>query len=219
VIRARVRSFLAHARRWTAEALGSHHTRLENEHRRMLAADVTELGMIAIHLPFDQRWAPATKRRVTALQQQLASILPLASAAANRLDRLRDGGGLPAELEALLDDVSDWLVDEDSPLHQAGALVRRCEAMAEAAEARADWTSLLTASACVRIAEFLAALAASRRLATRIGSPGRSRSRWRATMASPRWRGWRRRRRSRSTARSGSCSPGPTDRRPPPSPR
>ncbi|ABQ69518.1 Fusaric acid resistance protein conserved region [Rhizorhabdus wittichii RW1] len=173
VIRARVRSFLAHARRWTAEALGSHHTRLENEHRRMLAADVTELGMIAIHLPFDQRWAPATKRRVTALQQQLASILPLASAAANRLDRLRDGGGLPAELEALLDDVSDWLVEEDSPLHQAGALVRRCEAMAEAAEARADWTSLLTASACVRIAEFLAALAASRRLATRIGSPGR----------------------------------------------
>lgn len=173
VIRERVGSFLEHARRWSAEALGSHHTRLENEHRRMLAADVTELGMIAIHLPFDQRWAPATRRRVTVLQQQLASILPLASAAANRLDRLRENAGVSAELETLLNDISDWLVDEESGLHQIGPLIRRCEGMAETAEARADWMSLLTASACIRMAEFLAALAASRRLATRIGSPGR----------------------------------------------
>jgi uncharacterized membrane protein YccC len=173
VIRERVGSFLEHARRWSAEALGSHHTRLENEHRRMLAADVTELGMIAIHLPFDQRWAPATRRRVTVLQQQLASILPLASAAANRLDRLRENAGVSAEFETLLNDISDWLVDEESGLHQVGPLIRRCEGMAETAEARADWMSLLTASACIRMAEFLAALAASRRLATRIGSPGR----------------------------------------------
>lgn len=172
-IRARVQSFLGHARRWTAEALGSHHTRLEDEHRRMLAADITELGMIAVHLPFDQRWAPATRRRVTALQQQLATILPLASAAANRLDRLRDGGGLPPELEALLDDITGWLTDDQSELHQVGPLVRRCEALAEAAEARADWNALMVASACIRIAEFLTALAASRRLAGRIGSPGR----------------------------------------------
>lgn len=172
-IRARVQSFLDHARRWTAEALGSHHTRLEDAHRRMLAADVTELGMIAVHLPFDQRWAPATRRRVTALQQQLATILPLASAAANRLDRLREGGDLPADLEALLADVTDWLDDEQSELHRVGVLVRRCDTLAEAAEARGDWSGLLTASACIRIAEFLTALAASRRLADRIGSPGR----------------------------------------------
>ena len=173
VIRARAQSFLRHARRWAAEALGNRHTRLENEHRRLLAADITELGMIAIHLPFDQRWAPATRRRVTALQQQLANVLPLASAAANRLDLLREQAGISPELEALLDDISDWLADEDSRLDRAGPLVRRCTSMAEAAEARADWPSLLTASACIRLAEFLTALAASRRLAGRIGSPGR----------------------------------------------
>lgn len=172
-IRARVQSFLGHARRWSAEALGSRHTRLEDEHRRMLAADVTELGMIAVHLPFDQRWAPATRRRVTALQQQLATILPLASAAANRLDRLREYGDLPPELEMLLSDIIDWLDDEHNGLQQVGALVRRCETMAAAAEARAGWNDLLMASACVRIAEFVTALAASQRLAGRIGSPGR----------------------------------------------
>lgn len=173
VIRDRAQSFLAHARRWGAEALGSRHTRLENEHRRMLAADVTELGMIAIHLPFDQRWAPATRRRVTALQQRLARVLPLASAAANRLDLLRSDAGLSPELDALLKDITRWLIEHDSQIGQVGPLIRRCTAMAETAEAKGDWTALLTASACIRLAEFLAALAASRRLAARIGSPGR----------------------------------------------
>ncbi|WP_323810385.1 FUSC family protein [Sphingobium baderi] len=175
VIRARAQSFLDHARRWAAEAIGGRHTRLENEHRRMLAADITELGMIAVHLPFDQRWAPATKRRVTALQQQLARILPLASAAANRLDLLRAQGKLPPELARLIDDVSDWLSDPESTVHQSAPLIRRCERAAAEEEERGDWTALLTASACVRIAECLAALAASRRLAGRIGSPGRPR--------------------------------------------
>jgi uncharacterized membrane protein YccC len=172
-IRARVQSFLRHARRWTSEALGSQHTRLEDAHRRTLAADVTELGMIAVHLPFDQRWAPATRRRVTALQQQLATILPLASAAANRLDRLRESDSLSPDLEALLADIRQWLDDEHSALHRVGPLVRRCEDLAQVAEAQPGWDRLLTASACIRIAEFLTALAASRRLADRIGSPGR----------------------------------------------
>lgn len=173
VIRERAQSFLGHARLWAAEALGTHHTRLENEHRRLLAADVTELGMLAIHLPFDQRWAPATKRRVQAMQQLLASILPLASAAANRLDRLREASAISEELEILLHDITDWLNDEESSLDLVRPLMRRCEAMAERAETRGDWESLLTASACIRMAEFLSALAGSRRLASRLGSPGR----------------------------------------------
>ncbi|WP_395396119.1 FUSC family protein (plasmid) [Novosphingobium sp. BL-8A] len=172
-IRARAYSFLGHARRWSAEALSNQHTRLEDEHRRGLAADVTELGMIAIHLPFDQRWAPATRRRVMALQQQLANVLPLASAAANRLDLLRSDGGISPALASLLDDISDWLGRSDSRVEEGISLVRRCSRMAEEAETDQTWTGLLTATACIRMAEFLTALTASRRLADRIGMPGR----------------------------------------------
>lgn len=174
VIRARAQSFLGHARRWVAEALGSQHTRLEYEHRRMLAADVTELGMIGIHLPFDQRWAPATRRRVMALQQHLANVLPLGSAAANRLDLLRENAEISPELAALLAEVSSWLAAEDNRPALAGVLIRRCEDMAEKAETRGDWTSLLQASACIRMAQFLRAIAASRTLVKRIGAPGRA---------------------------------------------
>jgi uncharacterized membrane protein YccC len=102
VIRGRAQSFLTHARQWMAEAIGEDHTQLENDHRRRLAADVTELGMLAVHLPFDQRWAPATRQRIAALQQQLARILPLVSAASNRLSLLRNGSALPPALERLL---------------------------------------------------------------------------------------------------------------------
>ncbi|MET4898314.1 FUSC family protein [Sphingomonadaceae bacterium jetA1] len=173
VIRDRAQSFLADAREWAAEALGNRHTRLEDAHRRRLAADVTELGMIAVHLPFDQRWAPATKRRVQAMQQLLASILPLASAAANRLDLLREEGSLSPRLEQLLADITDWLRDAGSRPGGVRPLVHRCEAMAAEEEARGDWEALLTASACIRMAEFLSAIAAARRLEGRLGSPGR----------------------------------------------
>ncbi|WP_421850207.1 FUSC family protein [Novosphingobium sp.] len=172
VIRARARSFLSHGRRWTAEAISSQHTRLENEHRRALAADVTELGMLAIHLPFDQRWAPATRRRVMALQQKLASIIPLASAAANRLDLLRTGAGISPELAMLLDDITVWLQrGEDGP-SRGTALAAQARQLAGQAEEANDWNGLLRASACLRIAEFLEALAASQHLADHIGEPG-----------------------------------------------
>lgn len=169
VIRGRAQSFLGHARRWTAEAIASQHTRLEHEHRRMLAADVTELGMIAIHLPFDQRRAPATQRQVRALQQQLAGILPLASAAANRLDLLRGGAGISLELAALLDASRVWLNSGES---NGIALAARARLLAAQAEDAHDWQGLLTASACLRLAELLEALTDGQRLAEQIGEPG-----------------------------------------------
>ena len=172
-IRSRARSFLDHARRWAAEALSSTHTKLEDQHRRLLAADVTELGMIAIHLPFDQRWAPTTRQRVTALQQYLASVLPLASAAANRLDLLRANFELTPELTELHTDISDWLTRDDASIESGTTLVRRCTRLAIEAEGKYTWADLLAASACIRMAEFLDALIASRRLTDRIGTPGR----------------------------------------------
>jgi uncharacterized membrane protein YccC len=170
VIRARAEAFLAHASRWTAEALGNRHTALEYEHRRMLAADVTELGMIAIHLPFDQRAAPATRRLVLSLQEQLATVLPLASAAANRLDLLRAYGPLDASLETLTDDLIGWLGSAiDTPGDVEQVLVDRCRLLASLHEGAPDWRALLKVSVCERVAEFVEALQESRRLVQQIG--------------------------------------------------
>lgn len=105
VIHERALSFLGDACRWTAEAFGTRHARLEHAHRRKLAADVTELGIIATALPFDQRFALATRDTVTALQHRLAALLSIASAAANRLDQLRALNAVDADTATLVDAV------------------------------------------------------------------------------------------------------------------
>ena len=169
VIRGKALAFLAHASRWTAEALGTHRTRLEYEHRRQLAADITELGLVAIHLPFDQPNAPATRRRVLEVQQRLAALLPLASATADRLDRLRAAGALPPELQQLVDEVISWLARPPQAPDLGRALIARCHAVCPTTGSHSSWHELLAASACARLAQFIEAHTAAEACVLRIG--------------------------------------------------
>jgi uncharacterized membrane protein YccC len=165
VIRERAVSFLEHASRWTADALETRHAKLGYEHRRKLAADLTELGMMAGNLPFDRRSANATRETVSELQHRLAALLPLASAAADRLDRLRARNAVDAETAALVEslaaslngslDIADTLDIE---------LASRCRALAARHLRNGEWTSLLTASLCDRMAAFMDTLHAARAL-------------------------------------------------------
>jgi len=171
-IRSRAETFLADASRWAHEALSGRHSRLEYDRRRKLAADITELGMLAVHLPFDQRGAPATRRLVRVLQEKLAGVLPLATGAADRLDVLRAMGPLEPEIARLLHDVEAWLDSRiDSPPQFEAALLARCEDLSGRLVERGDWPALVAASLCQRTAEFLEAHQESRLLAQRIGSP------------------------------------------------
>lgn len=177
VIKSRIASFVRHAARWSGETLASRHTALEYEHRRVLAADITEIGMMAVHLPFDDPAAPATRRQVTDVQHLLAEILPLASAASNRLDMLREQGPLPPALEELRGEVVDWLGDlPDGPAGgwagRGERLAERCQALAASDAARTAWSGLLAASAGQRMAGFITALVETSRHAERIGQGG-----------------------------------------------
>ncbi|WP_175887850.1 FUSC family protein [Burkholderia contaminans] len=165
VIHERALSFLGDACRWTAEAFGTHHTRLEHEHRRKLAADVTELGMIATALPFDQRFALATRDTVTALQHRLATLLSIASAAANRLDQLRSLNAVDAQTAALVDAVIDDLhASQEAGEALDAGLAARCRALAAERLADPAWTSLLAANLLDRTADFIDTLHAARGL-------------------------------------------------------
>jgi len=170
VIHGRARAFLADAARWTHDALGQRHTRLEYEHRRKLAADVTELGMMAIHMPFDQRRANAGRRMVLALQKQLSTLLPLASAAANRLDMLSALAPLAPEVSTLVDDVRHWLSRPgQAPCDTGSELAGRCRRLAAGIGTSPGWSQLLLASLCARVAEFIDAQVESIRLVDQLG--------------------------------------------------
>jgi uncharacterized membrane protein YccC len=169
-IRSRAATFLADASLWARQALSGRHGPLEYERRRKLAADVAELGMLAVHLPFDQRGAPATRLRVLALQERLAAVLPLATGAADRLDALRALGPLEPEVAGLLRDVEAWLAARaDAPPAVEEALAARCRDLRDRYLARADWPALVAASLCQRLTDFLDAHQESRVLAGRVG--------------------------------------------------
>ncbi|MFC5428986.1 FUSC family protein [Paraburkholderia denitrificans] len=165
VIHERALSFLNDACRWTGEAFGVHHTRLEYEHRRKLAADVTELGMMAVNLRFDRRFAHATRATVTELQHRLAILLSIASAAANRLDQLRSLNAVDRETGELVDSLVNSLHStQEIGESRDSELVSRCRALAEERLQHRQWTSLLAANLFERTAEFLETLQAARGL-------------------------------------------------------
>ena len=172
VIHGRALSFLADAARWTRDALARRHTSLEYEHRRKLAADVAELGMIAIHLPFDQRPpASAGRNMVLDLQKQLATILPLASAAANRLDTLCALAPLEPDLAQLVGDIRAWLATPTQTQHAQGReLAARCRELAAGRSMPPSWDDLLIASLCIRSAEFIDAHIESGRLVEQLAN-------------------------------------------------
>ncbi|MEI5999639.1 FUSC family protein [Paraburkholderia bengalensis] len=164
-IRKRACSFLVHASRWTADALGTRHTVLEYEHRRMLAADVTELGIIASNLPADSRQALSTRATVTELQHRLAALLPLASAAANRLDKLRALDAVDAETANLVGRVIGYLREPPDVANQFDdELSTRCRALSAAHASSNRWSSLLAANLCDRMAAFIDTLHVARTL-------------------------------------------------------
>lgn len=170
-LRQRVDAFLAHARLWFADALSGVHGAREDAERRQFAADIAELSVIAIHLPTDAFTSGVSRRFVGALQDELAVLLPLASAVEDRLDGLRALGALTPEVEAQVGAVGAWLADPRAGADAAPSLRAGCLALAPGPEAPTDWPSLLQASLCQRLAEFVDSYANSLTLAAHLAQP------------------------------------------------
>jgi uncharacterized membrane protein YccC len=164
-IHARAVSFLEKACRWTAHALDTGHTRLELKDRQRLATDVTELGILANNLQRDRHFTNASRETVLELQHRLATLLPVASAAADRLDRLRQLHAVDAETAALVRSVAKSLSHSlDTPERHHVELALLCRALAARHLQNGKWPSLLSASLCDRMAAFVDTLNEARLL-------------------------------------------------------
>jgi uncharacterized membrane protein YccC len=170
-LKRRTDAFLADGSRWFAEALrGVHGFQADNERRRF-AGDMVELTNMAVHLPSDALTSVVSRRFVGALQDELVVLLPLASAAQDRLDALRKLGRLPREIGELVDAVIGWLRHADATPSEGRALAARCAGLAPKLDGNAGWPSLLAASLCQRLADFLEAYANSLELTQHMVSP------------------------------------------------
>ena len=167
----RTHAFLADGRHWFADALGGRHDFQEDVERRRFAGDIVELSNMAVHLPSDALTGVVSRRFVGALQDELAVLIPLASAAEDRLDALRELGALPPDIAALVDAVTGWLRQANATPVEGRALAARAAAAAPPLERESRWPSLLAASLCQRLADFLEAFANSLELAQHMTAP------------------------------------------------
>ncbi|WEK44793.1 MAG: FUSC family protein [Candidatus Sphingomonas colombiensis] len=173
----RIEAILGDVERWTRDALGEARDEMLDRDRRRLALDINELHQLSIHLPFDTaRFLPRV-RTVRAFQDQLSLILPLASAAEDRIAQLRAIDALPPPAEALIARVRDWLAMPPQDVAARAALTDELLADARALEPTAAaplaWSDALLLSLAARLADLIAAHHAVRDLREQMRSPSR----------------------------------------------
>ena len=157
---------------WIKDVLSGMPTSELEHKRRRVAADLTELHVLATHLPYDTSVTRHVSREIQALEDRLVILLPVVDMVADRLAMLTAGAALSSQLVVLMDDVRLWMAD-DSPVMPARAaeLIRRCRALEPSADRDTNWDQALQLSLCARLAELIETVEDCRELARCITDP------------------------------------------------
>ncbi|STQ90330.1 FUSC family protein [Iodobacter fluviatilis] len=133
------------ARIWILDVLKS--AKDSDADRRKMAGTISELRLLATHLPFDTsrlRWAAGL---VNGLCDQLALALPLLYAIEDRKLAL---GELPPEWQAMLNRIAAWL-EAGTDAAQAGVLCAEISAITPKANEQSTWQDVLLINLATRL--------------------------------------------------------------------
>jgi len=151
--------FLSAASIWVRDALTGIRTLQTDHDRRRLAADTTDLRLLATNLPFESSGLRPSSNTVRALQDQLSLLLPLATAVEDRLEALQNAGYEPdAELRDLIAQIDRFAGATNQPaisLREAQRLSGLCNAMQPALDVASNWQTLLKASLLYRLTQLI----------------------------------------------------------------
>lgn len=162
LLAARAGTLLAEAESWIADALSLHPPARTARERRRMAADVTELHIMATHIPFDTAARRPTRALLAALRQRFALMLPLVSAIEDRMHSLGTTDGIADELAA----VRALAAGEGD----AADTRARCLARAHMLPL-AGWDDLVRLNLLHRLAELADALEDARALTRSLAAP------------------------------------------------
>ncbi len=154
VLLARLDRAIGDAQQWIGDALADGDRGRSGQDRRKLAGDITELRLMAVHLPFDTSHLRWTSQAIHAMHDRLAAMVPLLSAIEDRLHALRqiDGAALPARWNALLNKIADWGQGGlDSVPGHGDALRRQIDEITPAIAGDATWKQMLEVNLAARL--------------------------------------------------------------------
>lgn len=172
VLLARMDASIEDVERWIQDALSGAELAQTARDRRKLAGDITELRLMASHLPFDTSQLRWRSRSIHALQKKMAVMLPLLSSVEDRIRTLYAlHGGAPLHgLFPLLHDIAAWSRTGFGGLpDQETHLVQRTADLIPAIERDSDWGQLLLVNLGHHLLALLETIQAYRELRRGIG--------------------------------------------------
>lgn len=176
VMLARLDKALRDARNWIADALAPNGDVNSAGDRRKLAGDITELRMMAVHLPFDTSHLRWTSNAIHALQERLAAMVPLLSAIEDRLLAMRQLGALDApdtsvRWRALLADITAWAATPKGETPSDPQRLRAAiDELAPAPSRHANWLELVQLNLAARLRALVDAGVEAQTLRRHIGA-------------------------------------------------
>jgi uncharacterized membrane protein YccC len=172
VLLARLDHALRDAQHWIADALSPAAAAANAQDRRQLASDITELRLMSTHLPFDTSHLRWTSHSIHALQDRLATMVPLLSAIEDRLAALHTmgAGGVSLRWAALLDDVRAWTGSSKGTVEpgREAALRAAIDQLEPHIDRHATWQDLVEANLACRLRTLLDTCVATQALRARI---------------------------------------------------
>jgi uncharacterized membrane protein YccC len=174
VLLGRLDKALRDAQHWIADALSLSSGSQCVQDRRALAGDITELRMMSTHLPFDTSHLRWTSTAIHALQDRLATMMPLLSAIEDRLAALQAMGaqGVSLRWRAVLDDIAAWTGSRrgEAAPGQDDQLRSRIDALAPQVNRSSSWQDLIEVNLALRLRALIDACVAAQALRGHIDS-------------------------------------------------
>jgi uncharacterized membrane protein YccC len=156
VLLAKQSGVLADARRWIADGLTRQLAPTVDQEQRRIAADVTELAILGLSLPYDTSAQRPSQTVIRALDERLVGLLPLLSTIEDRIVFLQQGGTLPENVRKLLADAAAWFAQQEGGDRRGGYRLRRaCVAAMPEAGPQSSWSDLIQVSLLARLNELI----------------------------------------------------------------
>lgn len=154
-INRRIELWTADARRLAVDMLARRAPAATDQERRRLAADITEIRILASHLPFDTSRLKEVAGLIGSLQDRMSMVLPLLNVIGDRLELLRADGETHEALEAALEQVRLWVIDLVSPRSQAEAVIAQLRALSPPLGGGASWRDLVLENLLDRLEQYV----------------------------------------------------------------
>jgi uncharacterized membrane protein YccC len=143
-------------RRWISDGLAQEPAPTTEREQRRIAADVTELAILGMALPYDTAAQRPNQKVMRALDERLVAMLPRLSGIEDRIAALRQNGTFPDKAATLIADVSRWFAEKDAgDRTEVEGLQRAGAAILSATGPQSGWADLLTVSLVVRLEELM----------------------------------------------------------------